>query len=191
MADNATSPEGHNDLNGSVAASVVMEAMQLSNDLAENLGQAGVNFRTAMGWDVQGNEGINAALIGQHLEVYEQEIGKWIESIIRLTESLPVADEVAFTSVKGNIPPDLTVVQALEGNLIPANETIETIADWFNSIDDNLDVLYAESLFAQVLISQEDIQAPQATSLNEEVTLLLETVGPNRESLGHILSYFE
>lgn len=191
MANNVTPLAGHNDSNGSAAASIVMEAIQLSNDLAENLGQAGVDFRNAMGWDAEGKDGINPALISTHIQTYEQEVGKWIESVSRLAETLPVADEVAFSSVKSNIPPDLTVIQALEGNMIPANETIETIADWFNAIDDNLDVLYAESLFAQVLVAQEDAQAPQTAALQEQITFLLETVGPNRESLGHILSYFE
>lgn len=191
MANNVTPLAGHNDSNGSAAASIVMEAIQLSNDLAENLGQAGVDFRNAMGWDAEGKDGINSSLISKHIQTYEQEVGKWVESVSRLTETLPVADEVAFTSVKGNIPPDLTVIQALEGNMIPANETIETIADWFNAIDDNLDVLYAESLFAQVLVAQDEVQAPQTAALHDRITILLETVGPNRESLGHILSYFE
>lgn len=191
MADNATPSMEGNDPQSAMAATIVMEAIQLSSHVAEALGEAGMGFRSTMGWDAQGNQGIDPELVKQHLPVYEQQVGKLMETLTRLSETLPTADEIAFTSVKGNIPADLTVVQALEGNLVPANEVVESIADWFHAIDDDLDVLYAESLFGQALLFQEGVDAPETAALNERIGALLESVGPGRESLGHILSYFE
>lgn len=191
MADNATPSLEGNDPQSAMAATIVMEAIQLSSNVAEALGEAGVSFRNAMGWDAQGNQGIDPEQVTRHLPKYEKQVGELMETVTRLSETLPTADQIAFTSVKENIPADLTVVQALEGNLVPTNEVVDAIADWFHAIDDDLDVLYAESLFGQALLFQEGIDAPETAALNERIGALLESVGPGRESLGHVLSYFE
>lgn len=171
--------------------SVVLEAIQRSSDLAENVVRAGDDFRTAMQWNVEAGEALNTDMLGKHLPSYDKEIALYVGDIDGFAEILPTADEIAALTVIGHIPPDLTVVKFLEGETVPANETVESIIEWSDTITDNLDALYGESLFINLVLMQEGTHAPKAEEMYRKIVGLFDIVMPSRERLYNVLDYFE